>query len=476
MTDAERLMAGMNRRAFLNRSAHGVGAAALGMMLGETSFGAGGQVPNQGVLSTGHHRPRAKTVIHLCMAGGASHLETFDYKPYLKAHHNEPMPPEFTKGKPIAQLQGKALKMFGPQHEFRPRGKSGQMISDVLPHIGGIADEIAIVRSVHTDQINHDPAHTLFNTGASLPGRPSMGSWVNYALGSECKDLPGYVVMTSVGGGQSQPIASRQWGAGFLPSRHQGVAFNGSGDAVHYVSSPKGVDHGRQTDVYKAVNELNRGAYGRLNDPEIVTRIAQYEMAAKMQLSVPELMDASTEPKSVLDLYGATPGDGSFASNCLMARRLAERGVRFIQLYHRGWDHHGGVKKGTESVAKHIDQACAALVTDLKQRGMLDDVLIMWGSEFGRTPMSQGGNGRDHHIQGYSMWFAGGGVKGGVSYGATDELGYNAVEDPVHVRDVHATMLDLLGLNHYRLSYKFQGLDARLTGVEPAEAVRGIYV
>ena len=473
MNDRERFMSGLNRRAFLNRSAHGLGATALAMLMKDPVLAAGrGGLGNVAC----HHAPRAKTVIHLCMAGGASHLETFDYKPYLEKNSGKAMPKEVTKGKPIAQLQGKALRMLGPQYGFQQHGQSGTWVSDVLPHISGIVDDIAVVRSLHTDQINHDPAHTVFNTGTSLPGRPSMGSWVNYALGSECSDLPGYVVLTSEGGGQAQPIASRQWSAGCLPSRYQGVPFNSTGDAVHYVTSPKGVDPERQLDVYDAIHKLDKGAYGRLRDPEIQTRIAQYEMAARMQLSVPGLMDVSDEPKSVLDMYGAKPGDGSFASNCLMARRLAERGVRFIQLYHRGWDHHGGVKKGLKSVAALTDKACAALVMDLKQRGMLDDVLIMWGSEFGRTPMSQGGDGRDHHIMGYSMWFAGGGIRPGITFGATDELGYNAVEDKVHVRDVHATMLDLLGLNHERLTVKFQGLDTRLTGVDPARVVREICV
>jgi hypothetical protein len=477
MTDDEQFLSGLTRRAFLNRSAHAMGAAALGMLMGDraTAASAGAASTWPGALPSGHYPKRAKTVIHLCMAGGPSHLETFDYKPYLEANHGKPMPADITKGKPIAQLQGKPLTVFGPQHAFRQHGQSGTWVSDVLPNIAGIVDDIAVVRSLHTDQINHDPAHTLFNTGALLPGRPSMGAWVNYALGSVCEDLPGYVVMTSEGGGQSQPIASRQWSAGFLPSRHQGVVFNASGDPVHYVSSPKGVDPQRQLDVYDAVNKLDHGAHDRLNDPEIMARISQYEMAARMQLSVPELMDVANEPKSVLDMYGATPGDGSFASNCLMARRMAERGVRFIQLYHRGWDHHGGVKNGTAAAAGFTDQACAALVRDLKQRGMLDDVFIMWGGEFGRTPMSQGGSGRDHHIQGYSMWFAGGGIKGGQTYGATDELGYSAVENPVHVRDVHATMLDVLGLDHNRLTYKFQGLDAKLTGVEAASPVRALY-
>ena len=458
----------INRRAFLNRSAQSIGAVALGSML-EPLHAATALPPG----SIQHHAAKAKYVIHLCMAGGASHLETFDNKPVLKKYDGQAMPESYTKGKPIAQLQGKALKVMGPQHEFAKHGKGGVEVSSILPHIAGVADELCVIRSMQTDQINHDPAHTVFNTGTSLPGRPSMGSWVNYAIGSECQDLPGYVVMTSVGGGQSQPIASRQWHSGFLPSQHQGVKFNAAGAPVNYINNPPGVSQGRQLDVYNAITALNHQAQQQFGDPEITTRISQYEMAAKMQLSVPGLMDASQEPKHVIDMYGCTPGDGSFASNCLLARRLVERGVRFVQLYHRGWDHHGGVKNGTAAVAKLVDQGTAALITDLKQRGLLEDTLIIWGGEFGRTPMAQG-SGRDHHIQGYSTFLAGGGIKGGTTYGATDELGYNAEQDPVHVRDLHATMLHQLGIQHDRLTVKFQGLDSRLTGVEKAHILKPI--
>jgi hypothetical protein len=456
----------LNRRAFLNRSANSIGAVALASLMDGQAFGA----------SRGrHHQPKAKAVIHLCMAGGASHLETFDYKPVLAARHGQAMPASFTKGKPIAQLQGKSLKIMGPQHSFAKHGKGGVEVSSILPHLADVADDLCVMRSLHTDQINHDPAHTVFNTGTSLPGRPSMGSWVNYAIGSDCQDLPGYVVMTSVGGGQSQPIASRQWHSGFLPSQFQGVKFNASGDPVNYVSNPPGVTDSRQRDVYDAVNAINRLTEAEWQDPEVRTRVTQYELAARMQLSVPGLMDVSQEPQHVIDMYGCKPGDGSYASNCLLARRLVERGVRFVQLYHRGWDHHGGVKAGTAGTAKLVDQATAALITDLKQRGLLDDTLIIWGGEFGRTPMAQG-SGRDHHIQGYSMFMAGGGTRGGTTYGATDELGYAAVENPVHVRDLHATMLHQLGLDHQRLTVKFQGLDSRLTGVEKAQVLKPLIV
>ena len=344
-------------------------------------------------------------------------------------------------------------------------------MSSVFEHIGGLADEMCVVKSMHTEQINHDPAHTFFNTGTAISGRPSMGSWVMYGLGSETEDLPGFIVLTSEGGGQSQPISSRQWHSGFLPSRYQGVQMHASGSPVHYVGNPEGVGRAQQRDIVDTVSRINSIRNEELQDPEIATRLAGYEMAFRMQASVPELTDMSGESQPILDSYGCTPGDGSFASNCLLARRLAERGVRFIQLYHRGWDHHGGVKAGVAKTAKLVDRATAALLWDLKQRGMLDETLIVWGGEFGRTPMAQG-SGRDHHIKGFSLWMAGGGIRGGTSYGATDEFGYNAVENKVHVRDFHATMLHLLGIDNTRLTFKFQGLDFRLTGVEEARVVR----
>ena len=343
-----------------------------------------------------------------------------------------------------------------------------------MPHTAEVADEICILRSMHTDQINHDPAHTVMNTGTSISGRPSMGGWITYGLGSEAEDLPGFVVMTSVGGRNPQPIASRQWGSGFLPSRYQGVEFYAKGDPVHYVRNPRGVNGQQQRQLVDSIKELNKVRNLVVQNPEIETRISQLEMAFRMQTSIPELMDLSDEPKHVLEMYGTEGGDGSFAANCLMARRLAERGVRFIHLYHRGWDHHGDLVPYMKTCCNLCDGPSAALIKDLKNRGMLDDTLIVWGGEFGRTPMFQGkGNkpGRDHHIRGFSMWLAGGGVKGGTTYGATDDLGYNAVENPVHVRDLHATMLHLLGIDHKRLSYKYQGLDMRLTGVEPARVL-----
>ncbi|MFT5124407.1 MAG: hypothetical protein ACI9QL_005435 [Candidatus Omnitrophota bacterium] len=420
-----------------------------------------------------NHNPRIKRVIHLCMAGGPSHLETFDYKPELAKHDGQAMPESFTKGQPIAQLQGQKLKVLGPQHTFERYGKSGLEMSNVFKHISKHADDMCIIKSMHTEQINHDPAHTFFNTGTAISGRPSMGSWVLYGLGADTQDLPGFIVLTSVGGGQSQPISSRQWHSGFLPSRHQGVQMYATGNPVHYVGNPAGVGRDQQKNVVDAVSRINALRNKQLDDPEIATRIAGYEMAFRMQASVPELTDMSNEPKHIVDMYGCKPGDGSFASNCLLARRLAERGVRFIQLYHRGWDHHGGVKGGVEKTASLVDQGTYALIQDLKQRGMLEDTLIVWGGEFGRTPMAQG-SGRDHHIKGYSMWMAGGGVKGGTTYGATDDFGYNAVDNKVHVRDFHATLLHMLGIDHSRFTYKFQGLDFRLTGVEEAHVIKGL--
>lgn len=456
---------GHNRRTFLRNSGIGIGSLALNSLMQASGKALSLDDRWNGVLEGGVHLPpRAKRVIFLCMAGGPSHLETLDYKPKLAEMHGQPMPESFTKGQPIAQLQNQKLTCMAPQHPFAHYGKSGQHICSAFPHIGSIADDICIIRSMKTEQINHDPAHTFMNTGTSISGRPSMGSWVLYGLGSEGADLPGFVVLTSSGGGQDQPIAARQWHSGFLPSRFQGVQFQSTGDPVLYVGRPNGVTAGDQRQVLDAVQELNLIHNSQVADPEIATRITQYEMAFRMQSSVPGLMDISDEPQHVLDMYGTKGGDGSFASNCLLARRLAERGVRFIQLYHRGWDHHGGIKRGIETTSKLVDQASAALVRDLKDRGMLEDTLVVWSGEFGRTPMAQG-SGRDHHIKGFSMWMAGGGIQGGMSYGNTDELGYNAVENVVHVHDFHATMLHLFGIEHKKLTYRFQGRDFRLTDV-----------
>ena len=461
------------RRHFLGRAATGIGTLALASLLNPGGIaGATAEERWGGTVNPLHFAPKAKRVIHLCMAGGPSHLETFDYKPELARLDGELMPDSFTKGQPIAQLQGQELRVLGPQHAFGRHGESQQEISDLFPNIAKIADDICIIRSMVTEQINHDPAHTFMNTGTSISGRPSMGSWLVYGLGSESEDLPGFVVMNSSGGGQAQPISASQWHSGFLPSRFQGVQFSSKGDPVHYVNNPAGVSDEIQGGVIEAVRALNGVRNEAVNDPEIATRISQYELAFRMQTSVPDLVDFSDEPEHIREMYGVEKPDGTFAANCLLARRLAERGVRFIQLYHRGWDHHGNLKDSIKTAADFVDQATAALVTDLKQRGMLDETLVVWGGEFGRTPMAQS-NGRDHHIKGFSIWMAGGGIKGGVTHGATDDLGYNAVEDIVHVHDFHATMLHLFGIDHERLTYRFQGRDFRLTDVH-GEVVRAI--
>jgi hypothetical protein len=458
-----------NRRVFLGRTALGMGGVALSSLLTPRLRANPAQSP--------HFAPRAKRVIFLYMAGGPSQLETFDYKPKLRAMDGQPMPESYTKGQPIAQLQGQELKALGPQFPFRKHGKSGQEIADILPYTAKLADDICIIRSMHTDQINHDPAHTVMNTGTPISGRPSMGSWVLYGLGSESDNLPGFIVLTSEGGRNPQPIASRQWAAGFLPGRFQGVQFNSTGDPAHYIRNPPGVSAVQQRGLLDTIGQLNRLRKEATDNPEIETRMAQYEMAFRMQASVPELMDLRDEPRQILDTYGTEGADGSFAANCLLARRLAERGVRFIQLYHRGWDHHGDLVAYMNTCCRLTDRPTWALVTDLKRRGMLDETLVIWGGEFGRTPMYQGKGksaGRDHHIRGFSMWMCGGGIKGGITHGATDEVGYSAAENPVHVRDLHATMLRLLGLDHKRLSFKYQGLDFRLTGVEEAKIPEAI--
>lgn len=459
----------LTRRMFLGRSACGIGATALATSLASTftSAARAASEPStrRGVVHPLHFAPKAKRVIFMTMAGGMSHLETFDYKAKLAEMNGQPMPESFTKGQPIAQLQNAKLTCFAPQHPFKKYGESGQNIAQIFPHLGEVADELCIINSLKTEAINHDPAHTFMNAGTTLSGRPSMGSWLWYGLGCESENLPGFVVLTSNGKfGQGQPIASRQWHSGFLPGEFQGVQFRSQGEPVYYVRRPSGVSADQQQDVIESIAALNRQHDEAIHDPEIATRIAQYEMAFRMQTSVPELVDLAQEPAHVLDMYGTQGGDGSFAANCLLARRLAERGVRFIQLYHRDWDHHGGVKAQIAGTAGEVDQAAAALIKDLKQRDLLKDTLLVFGTEFGRTPMAQG-NGRDHHIKGFSCWLAGGGVKPGLTYGATDELGYNVTENLVHVHDLHATMLQLMGIDHERLTYRFQGRDFRLTDV-----------
>lgn len=467
MSHCHRLLA---RRAFLNCAGVGLGTIALQSILASEVNSNFDASMIGGLVSLPHHAPRAKRVVFLYMSGGPSQLETFDYKPELDRLDGQPMPDSFTQGQPIAQLQGQQLKVQGHLTKFNQYGQSGQWVSDYLPHQASIVDKLCIIRSMVTEQINHDPAHTFMNTGTALSGRPSMGSWINYGLGSECQDLPGFIVLSSFAGRSPQPISSRMWSAGFLPSRYQGVPFYSTGDTVHYVNNPEGVSHLQQQNLVNSIATLDQLGNSSRRNPEIESRIAAYEMAFRMQTSVPALVDLSDESQQTLDAYGAKPGDGSFASNCLLARKMIERGVRFVQLYHRDWDHHGDLQKYMNICCGATDKPTKALLEDLERRGLLDDTLVIWGGEFGRTPMFQGkgGPGRDHHIKGFSMWMAGGGIKPGTSIGATDDLGYNAVEDVVHVRDLHATMLHLLGIDHRLLSVKFQGLDWKLTGVEPS--------
>ncbi|HYE31163.1 MAG TPA: DUF1501 domain-containing protein [Methylomirabilota bacterium] len=471
--DQTRFALGINRRTFLSQAAYGLGGMALASLLNPKALASEGRW--RGVIQPSHFPIKAKRVIHLCMAGGPSHLETFDYKPKLKELHGQPFPESFTRGQQTAQLQNTKLIARGPFCEFKKCGQSGQEISTIFPGISSIADDICIIRSMHTEQINHDPAHAFMNTGSIIKGRPSMGSWLLYGLGAETDNLPGFVVLTSQGKAGAQPVSARQWSSGFLPSKFQGIQFQAKGDAVHYVGNPEGVCQSTQRQLVEEVKRLNGMLAEERFDPEIQTRIAQYEMAFQMQSSVPDLTDFSKEPKEMLELYGVKePGDGSFASNCLLARRLAERGVRFIQLYHRAWDHHGDIERGMPDAAKDVDQASSGLIKDLKQRGMLEDTLVIWGGEFGRTPMGQG-SGRDHHILAFSLWMAGGGIKPGVTWGSTDELGYRYIDDDqkVHVHDLHATMLHLCGIDHKRLTYRYQGRDFRLTDVA-GNVVKGI--
>ena len=448
----------ITRRHFFAQAATGIGAAALGSLLGRGTLAAQERNP----LS--HSVPRAKRVIYLYMAGGPSQFETFDDKPMLRRLHGEGIPSALTDGVKLAFLQYEALKCFGTDVGFRRCGQSGQLVSNLLPQLQTVADELCVIRTLQTDQVNHDPAHTFMNTGFSIAGRPSMGSWLSYGLGSEAQDLPNFVVMLS--GPLGQPIPTTAWHNGFLPGRHQGVEFYGSEQPLNYLESPPGVSRETQAATIRSVQALNRLQNDAVSDPEIQTRINQYELAFQMQTSVPDLADFATEPASTRELYGVgDKPDGSFGSNCLMARRMAERGVRFIQLYHTGWDHHGTVVKGVRTRAKETDRGAAALIQDLKQRGLLDDTLVIWGGEFGRTPMSQGGTGRDHHTKSGALWMAGGGVKAGASYGQTDDFGFTAAENPFHVHDFHATVLHLLGLNHKRLTYRYKGFNFRLTAV-----------
>jgi uncharacterized protein (DUF1501 family) len=447
------------RRWFLEQCGVGLGAAALAQLCGVPA------VASEGPLSpkTPHFAPKAKNIIFLFMAGAPSHLEMFDYKPQLAKFDGTLPPADLLKGYRAAFINPNS-KLLGPKFKFAKYGQSGAELSELLPHLAKVVDDIAIVKSMNTDAFNHAPGQILMNTGSQQFGRPSMGSWVTYGLGSESQDLPAFVVTSS---GKKGPSGGNScWGSGFLPTVYQGVQFRGSGDPVLYLSNPRGVDNELQRDSLDSVKKLNQMRLDATGDPEIATRINSFEMAFRMQSSAPELMDITKEPKSVLEMYGAEPGKPSFANNCLLARRLVERGVRFVQLFHEAWDQHGNLVKDIKQNCVDTDKACAALVQDLKQRGMLKDTLVIWGGEFGRTPMVQGGNdGRDHHPNAFTMWLAGGGVKPGITLGESDELGFNVVKDQVHVHDLHATILQLLGFDHKRLTYRFQGRDFRLTDV-----------
>ena len=449
----------LQRRHFFQDCGFGLGTIALSSLLsGDSSASVIGSSPKPG---------KVKNIIYLFMAGGPTQLELFDYKPMLTKYNGKQPPAAFMKGKRFAFLKGNET-LLGPYRKFRRAGECGMWISDLLPYHRQIADEACFIRSIHTDVFNHGPAKIFMNTGSPQPGRPSLGSWVTYGLGSESRDLPGFVVLQS--GPRGPRSGALLWSSGFLPTTYQGVPFRGSGDPILNLSNPQGIDPRGQKQFVQAVNDLNRMRLDTVRDPEIATRIAAYEMAYRMQASAPELMDIRAETPSTLDAYGARPGEASFANNCLLARRLVERGVRFVQLYHTNWDHHGGgesLEKDLPLRAKQIDQASAALVMDLKQRGLLDDTLVIWGGEFGRTPVGENRSptGRDHHVDSFTIWMAGGGIKKGTIFGKTDELGLGVVEDPVHVHDLHATILHLLGFDHKKLTYRFQGRDFRLTDV-----------
>ncbi len=466
------------RRHFLKQCTTGMGALALGTLLGscghtETSVFQSDPL-NPMMPRSPHFAAKAKRVIYLHMAGSPSQLELFDYKPELKKYDGKNCPQDLLEGKQFAFIQG-VPKMLGPQASFQQYGESGAWVSERLPHFSQVVDDVCFLKAMHTDEFNHAPAQLLLQTGSPRLGRPSMGSWVTYGLGSESENLPGFVVLVS--GGNTPSAGKSVWGSGFLPTVYQGVQCRSEGDPVLYLSNPEGVSRDLRKKTIDAINEINQKQYESFQDPEILTRIAQYEMAYKMQMSVPEVMDINKEPEYIHDMYGTEPGEASFANNCLLARRLVEQGVRFVQLFHWGWDSHGNGR--TESLhhgfvekCDDVDQPMAALITDLKQRGLLEDTLIVWGGEFGRTPMweNRGGltapyKGRDHHKEAFTMWVAGGGIKGGMTYGETDEIGYYGVNGQVHAHDLQATILHQLGFDHEQLTYHYQGRDFRLTDV-----------
>jgi hypothetical protein len=465
----------ITRRKFFQRCGTGMGALALASLLNEKLFAATAADPTKPGL---HFAPKAKNIIYLFQSGGPSHLDLFDYKPELIKRNGQKMPEEVLKGIRLAQI-GKDAAVLGTKYEFKQYGKSGVWLSELLPQLQTIVDDVCFVQGFYSEAFNHDPATLFMNTGAQLAGRPSMGSWFSYGLGSENKDLPAFVVlMTGVG----QPLTNSSWGSGFLPTSHQGVPLRSQGDPVLYVSNPEGVSAQRRRQSLDVIRDLNQKRYDIMRDPEIQTRIAAYEMAYRMQTSVPDVMDISKEPAAMHEMYATTPGRASFANNCLLARRLVERGVRFVQLYQRGWDHHGGPDGNLifdlKKRCQETDQPAVALIKDLKQRGLLDETLVIWGGEFGRTPMMQGNLkpdqiGRDHHPHGYTVWMAGGGIKPGIKHGGTDDFGFFATEGKVHVHDLHATILHLFGVDHTKLTYRFQGRDFRLTDVH-GEVVKEI--
>jgi hypothetical protein len=470
------LLQDLSRRAFLTQTSSGLGLAALSQLMPQPQAQAAG-------LEGWPHRPiKAKRVIYLFQSGAPSQMDLFDPKPQLAAHFGKDLPESIRKGQRLTTMTSgqKSFPVAPSIFKFSQHGQSRAWISELMPHISSVADELCFIKSMHTDAINHDPAITFFQTGRQLAGFPSMGSWLSYGLGSSNRDLPAYVVLTSFGSGRpdDQPLYDRLWGSGFLPTQHSGVKFRNSGDPVLYLSNPAGMDRSLRRETLDQLGALNRKRLQTVKDPEIEARISQYEMAFRMQASVPDLTDLSGESKATLELYGPEVNrPGSYAANCLLARRLAERDVRFIQLFHMGWDHHGGLPNAIRGQCRDTDQATAALIKDLKQRGLLEDTLIVWGGEFGRTIYSQGGltatnYGRDHHPRCFTVMLAGGGIKAGTSIGETDDFCYNITRDPVSIYDLHATMLHLLGIDHQRLSFKFQGLDARLTGVEGAKVIK----
>lgn len=450
------------RRWFLQQCGIGLGGIALNQFLSSTALAAS-VVGNPMAAKAPHFPSKAKRVIYLFMAGGPSQFELLDNKPVLARYDGQLPPAELIRGYRAAFINPNS-KFLGPKFKFEKHGQSGAEVSELLPHLAEVVDDVAIVRSMVTDAFNHAPGQILMNTGSQQFGRPSFGSWVTYGLGSESENLPAFVVFSS--GKKGPSGGNSNWGSGFLPTMHQGVQFRNSGDPVLYLSNPPGVDENLQADSASTIRRLNELRLAEIGDPEIATRINSFEMAFRMQYSAPELMDLASEPKHILEMYGVEPGKPSFAGNCLLARRLVERGTRFVQLFHESWDQHGGLVGDLKKNCKDTDQACAALVKDLKQRGLLEDTLVIWGGEFGRTPMMQGGtDGRDHHPNSFSMWLAGGGIKPGTTLGETDDFGFNVVKNKVHVHDLHATLLHLLGLDHLKLTYRFQGRDFRLTDV-----------